>query len=341
MTATWPLFTGDQPEYGSAAIAMPDAPPWRIFDPLPPECEWRPNVGADSEYWTRAKNYRVPEEALTAINAALLLRRPLLVTGTPGTGKTSLAYRVAYELGLGPVLEWPVNSRSRVKDALYEYDALGRLQDHQRNPDSPSGPGSYITLRALGTALLPATRPRVLLIDEIDKADPDLPNDLLNLFEEGSFDIPELVREGARVANVRPMLPAQITTGGAGCHDMPPDGTVEIVNGKVRCHEFPFIVLTSNGEREFPPAFLRRCIRVTLPDPGVEQLTRIVEAHLGKKITREAHAVIEGFASKENGTIATDQLLNAIFLSHGPYAAATTAKRAELESILTQPIRRS
>jgi MoxR-like ATPase len=338
MAATWPLFTGDKMHMGGAGVQLPPAPPWRVFDPVPPAQEWRPTVTAADPYWNRARSYRVPAEALGAINAALALRRPLLVTGAPGTGKTTLAYRVAYELGLGPVLEWPVNSRSRVKDALYEYDALGRLQDQQRNPGGATGPGPYITLRALGTALLPATQPRVLLIDEIDKADPDLPNDLLNLFEEGSFEIPELVRENTRATHIRPMLPARLGTGPD--RALPAGDTVEIIDGKVRCHQFPFIVLTSNGEREFPPAFLRRCIRVSMPDPDVDQLTRIVEAHLGQDISEAAYSVIEGFAAK-NGTIATDQLLNMIFLSHGAYTDAQADQRAELERILAQPIRRS
>jgi MoxR-like ATPase len=338
MHSTWPLFTGEIAEPKSS-VQMPAPPPWRRFDPTPPAQEWQQSIPAESEYWKRAETYRVPEEVLDAVNAALWLRRPLLVTGTPGSGKTSLAYRVAYELGLGPIFEWPVNSRSRLKDALYEYDALGRLQDHQRNIEMAREPGPYITLRALGTALLPATRPRVLLIDEIDKADPDLPNDLLNLFEEGSFEIPELVREKSRSAHIRPMLPIQISQ-----ELTTPDDqsaiTVEVHDGRIRCHEFPFVVLTSNGEREFPPAFLRRCIRVTLPDPDANQLARIVEAHLGEAISQDARALIESFAAKENGTLATDQLLNAIFLLHNPAAANTRDKRSELENLLTQPIRR-
>lgn len=124
------------------------------------------------------------------VNAALYLRRPLLVTGNPGTGKTSLAYSVAYELDLGEVLYWPITTRTTLKDGLYNYDAVGRLQDAKLNPDdSLNRIGKYITLGPLGTALLPSERPRVLLIDEIDKSDVDLPNDLLHVFENGEYTI--------------------------------------------------------------------------------------------------------------------------------------------------------
>jgi MoxR-like ATPase len=272
---------------------------------------------------------------LDAINAALLLRRPLLVTGSPGTGKTSLIYRVAYELGLGPVLEWPVNSRSRPKDALYDYDAVARL--HAKGEESSRDIGKYISLRALGTALLPATRPRVLLIDEIDKADPDLPNDLLNLFEEGSFEIPELIREKVPVARVRPLLPVSSrTTSDSKAEPKEPE-EVEVKNGRIRCHEFPFVVLTSNGERQFPPAFLRRCIRVKLPDPGVEQLTRIVTAHLGEQVAERALKKIESFASEGVRTTAMDQFLNALHVVHC-VSGVDEGSRAKLEGLLMQPI---
>lgn len=133
-------------------------------------------------------------EALELINAALYLRRPLLVTGEPGSGKSTLAHSVAYELGLGRVLQWPIVSRTELKDGLYTYDAIGRLQDAQL-AERGTGRGSddigrYIRLGPLGTALLPAERPRVLLIDELDKSDIDLPNDLLNVVEEGSSPFP-------------------------------------------------------------------------------------------------------------------------------------------------------
>ncbi|MFM6814789.1 MAG: AAA family ATPase, partial [Dolichospermum sp.] len=120
-----------------------------------------------------------------------------------GTGKTSLAYAVAYELGLGEVLHWPITTRTTLKDGLYSYDAIGRLQDAKdKDKDNLAEIGKYINLGSLGTALLPSEKPRVLLIDEIDKSDIDLPNDLLHIFEEGEFEIPELRRIADKIAQV-------------------------------------------------------------------------------------------------------------------------------------------
>jgi MoxR-like ATPase len=159
----------------------------------------------------------------------------------------------------------------------------------------------YLTLGPLGTALLPTGTPRALLIDEIDKADIDLPNDLLNVFERGEFEIPELARLGGRHP-IREAPPGQ--------------ERFTIEDGHIRCVQFPFVVMTSNGERDFPAAFLRRCIRLRMPPPDVELLTDIVSAHLGAKIAKDCDAMIREFANKAENTraLATDQLMNAIFL---------------------------
>lgn len=150
-------------------------------------------------------------------------------------------------------------------------------------------------------------KPRVLLIDEIDKSDIDLPNDLLNIFEEGYFEIPEL----ARIADRHPEIIVKT-------HD---NQDYKVVNGKVTCVAFPFVILTSNGEREFPPAFLRRCLRLDLPEPSLEELTEIVKAHFktdqDQEILSKATDLIKQFLDKrdkENKELATDQLLNAIYL---------------------------
>jgi MoxR-like ATPase len=140
-----------------------------------------------------------------------------------------------------------------------------------------------------------------LLIDEIDKADIDLPNDLLNVFERGEFEIPELARIG-------------------GSHDIreaPPGMELfTIHDGHVRCAQFPFVVLTSNGERDFPAAFLRRCIRLRMPPPDVELLTDIVTAHLGATAAAECQEMIRLFAAEAESTraLAADQLMNAIYI---------------------------
>ena len=174
---------------------------WRIFqgtasphpgiEDLPLSPSWRQFETKQS----RGATFQARKEEIDLVNAALYLRRPLLVTGKPGTGKTSLAYAVARELELGEVLTWSITTRTTLKDGLYNYDAIGRLQDAQsQGKDNVQNIGRYIRLGALGTAMLPSSRPRALLIDEIDKSDIDLPNDLLHIFEEGEFLIPELQR---------------------------------------------------------------------------------------------------------------------------------------------------
>ena len=131
------------------------------------------------------------------VNTALFLRRPLLITGKPGSGKSTLAHSVAYELNLGPVLRWPITTRSTLQDGLYRYDAIARLHEASLRGGTPKI-GPFVQLGPLGTAMVPTRWPRVLLIDEIDKSDIDLPNDLLNIFEEGEFEIPELASGSRR-----------------------------------------------------------------------------------------------------------------------------------------------
>lgn len=143
----------------------------------------------------------------------------------------------------------------------------------------------------------------MLLIDEIDKSDIDLPNDLLTIFEKGEYELPELARLEKSTAQV-----------------MTTDGTsrVQIVNGRVRALAFPFVVMTSNGEREFPPAFLRRCVTLELTQPTDEAgLASIVNAHLGPELAAQSSDLINRFLSRASlGGLATDQLLNAVYLVH-------------------------
>ncbi len=290
---TWNLYTGSgEPRM----VQIPPPPPWRSFP--------RDTAAAAKEV------FQPPEGLTEAVDAALRLRRPLLLTGSPGVGKSTVIESVARELVLGPVLRWHITSRSTLNDALYRYDALGRLHASQLRAaqDTAAAPtddiGAFVELGPLGTALLGAARPRALLIDEIDKSDLDLPSDLLNVLERGEYDIPELVRHPAGRVQVR----------GAD-----PDSFHWIDRGRISCTEFPFIVMTSNGERDFPPPFLRRCIRFSMPDPGPKMLASIVEAHIadiGDDMRDTVTELVDGFYTRMRGgqTLATDQLLNIVYL---------------------------
>lgn len=282
---------------------LPEPPPWRRFDGKIIE---RP-----LEETERGEPFLIDPEDIEVVNAALYLRRPLLVTGRPGSGKSSLAKAVAYELDLGPVLYWSITTRSTLTDALYRYDAIGRLhevslQKHKGKDEETLDIGKYLRLGPLGTAMLPSYRPRVLLIDEIDKSDIDLPSDLLHIFERGEFEIPELTR-----------LPSDMKTVAV----MPDDGRddsdrVPVEGGRIRCNAFPVVILTNNGEREFPPAFLRRCLRLDMKYPDKDKLVKIVTSHLGADISSYTEHLIDKFIERrDRGDLATDQLLNAVYLT--------------------------
>lgn len=327
----WLIYRGAGEPHDGIDL-LPDPPPWRDFDGGPLV---EPGPAADGSSTRRlgaqrhlAELHRPGAEELEIINAALYLRRPLLVTGSPGTGKSTLAHAVAYELGLGRVLRWPVLSRTTLGDGLYHYDAIARLQDTQiaagTRGATPGGIGSYIRLGPLGTALLPTAKPRVLLIDELDKSDIDLPNDLLNVLEEGEFGIPEL----QRIAEHEPEVQV-LTDDGA---------RVTVQDGRIRCRAFPFVVLTSNGERDFPAPLLRRCIHLELGQPDHQRLANVVRAHLGEEAARSGDDLIRLFLSRSRSELlAADQLLNAIYLTHH----TTPPTRDRLADMLIQRLDRA
>ncbi|MEU3920935.1 MoxR family ATPase [Streptomyces sp. NPDC029004] len=316
MPSLWPVYSGaGQPHDGIAKLPAP--PPWRAFDGGPPLRPPAAEEGIDAvspDRVHRARSYRATEKSIRLVNAALYLRRPLLVTGPPGSGKSSLPYAVARELRLGPVLRWNITSRATLSDGLYQYDPLSRLYAAGHEP-AEGDIEHHLRLGPLGTALLPYERPRVLLIDEIDKSDMDLPNDLLNILEEGQYEIPELVR----VARQHPESHLMVTDS---------DLRAPVRQGRVRCRAFPFVVLTSNGEREFPPAFLRRCVTLDLKQPKPDHLKDIVRAHLGE-LDSDAEDLVATFLGRVGGgKLATDQLLNAIYLTRASGLGAES--RSEL-----------
>ncbi|GAA3885326.1 AAA family ATPase [Streptomyces lannensis] len=306
---TWqPFYVGDGTPRD---VDLGDPPPWRSFPRQALHQQFQP-----------------PSGLVRAVNAALVLRRPLLVTGAAGSGKSTVIEQVSTELKLGEVLRWHITSRSTLAEALYRYDALGRIHAQRlAGPDSSDDIAPFLQLGPLGTALLPTERPRALLIDEIDKSDLDLPSDLLDVLERGEFEIPELTRYARDVVDVR---------------EWGSDARSPVERGRVQCDQFPFIVMTSNGERDFPPAFLRRCIRFTMPQPTTEALRRVVEAHLGIGIdpdrSRVVDTLIETFVGRvaAGESLAIDQLLNAVHLLTGGSMPVGDNKQEVVDLVLRE-----
>ena len=199
--------------------------------------------------------YVATEDLKLAVNAAITLERPLLIKGEPGTGKTKLAEEVATALGL-PLLEWHIKSTTKAQQGLYEYDAVSRLRDSQLGDPRVQDIANYIVRGMLWQALT-SDKPVVLLIDEVDKADIEFPNDLLRELDRMEFYVYE---------------------------------TRELIRAKHR----PIVFITSNNEKELPDAFLRRCFFHYIRFPDKETMERIVAVHypgIKKTLLREAMEV--------------------------------------------------
>jgi len=190
--------------------------------------------------FTGTKDYVATDDLKVAVNAAIVLERPLLVKGEPGTGKTVLAEEVAKALG-SPLLTWHIKSTTKAQQGLYEYDAVSRLRDSQLGDPRVSDIANYIKRGKLWDAFTHAERP-VLLIDEIDKADIEFPNDLLLELDRMEFHVYE---------------------------------TGETIKAAKR----PVVIITSNNEKELPDAFLRRCFFHYIKFPEMETMNQIVEVH--------------------------------------------------------------
>ena len=205
--------------------------------------------------------YVVPEDLALAVNAAVALGRPLLVKGEPGTGKTELARQVATSLGMD-LIEWHVKSTTKAQQGLYEYDAVARLRDGQLGEARVQAVGNYIRPGKLWTAFT-APAQLVLLIDEIDKADIEFPNDLLQELDRMEFHVYE---------------------------------TGETIRARHR----PVVIITSNNEKELPDAFLRRCFFHFIRFPSPEGLAAIVRLHFpGLKESLLAAALTQFFEIRE------------------------------------------
>ena len=202
--------------------------------------------------FTGTENYVATDDLRVAVNAAIALERPLLIKGEPGTGKTVLAQEVAKALGLD-LIEWHIKSTTKASQGLYEYDAVARLRDGQMGEARAKEVRNYIRKGKLWEAFTATTRP-ILLIDEIDKADIEFPNDLLQELDRMEFYVYE---------------------------------TDETIVAKER----PIVIITSNNEKELPDAFLRRCFFHYIRFPDEEVMKEIIEVHypgIKKKLVGEA-----------------------------------------------------
>lgn len=228
-----------------------------------------------NDAWPEQEPYAAVSSLVEAVNIALYLRRPLLLEGDPGCGKSRLAYAVAYELGY-PLLECYIRSTSRAQDLLYRHDAVQRLYDIQErnlseDKSNPFPHERYVTLGNLGSSIKLSQEdvPSVVLIDEIDKADIDFPNDLLLVLDRLQFEVNE-------VSNWK----------------------FDALKGRKREERrdfLPLFIITSNREKELPKPFLRRCLFYYIEFPDQATLSKILESHFQKEISPLFEEAIKKF----------------------------------------------
>ncbi|MFC5430418.1 AAA family ATPase [Paraburkholderia denitrificans] len=208
-----------------------------------------------------SSQYVATDDLKLAVNAAITLKRPLLIKGEPGTGKTMLAEEVAAALGM-PLMQWHIKSTTKAQQGLYEYDAVSRLRDSQLGDERVKDIGNYIVKGVLWQAF-ESDEQSVLLIDEIDKADIEFPNDLLRELDRMEFYVYE---------------------------------TRELIKAKQR----PLVIITSNNEKELPDAFLRRCFFHYISFPDAATMQRIVEVHYPGIRKQLLNAALESFFELRN-----------------------------------------
>lgn len=246
------------------------------------------------------QNYITTDDLRIAVNAAIVLERPLLIKGEPGTGKTVLAHEISKALN-APLIEWHIKSTTKAQQGLYEYDAVSRLRDSQLGDEKVHDISNYIKQGKMWEAFTRDERP-ILLIDEIDKADIEFPNDLLQEIDRMEFFVYE---------------------------------TGQVIRAKHR----PIVIITSNNEKELPDAFLRRCFFHYIQFPDADTMRAIVDVHfpdLKKRLVNEALNVfynvreIPGLKKKPS----TSELLDWIKLLLNEDVSPETLRESDLKKII-------